>query len=361
MLKNRTGETHRAKNGLMMTIISYRRSDDIDVMFEDGYIAHNRTYDMFVKGSIGNPNVSRAYWKRNREVKSFRIGETNRAKNGLIMTLVVYRRCDDIDVLFEDGYLAEHKQYVSFLTGEILNPNAVVKGPDIKSDRVGEVRTNKQGLKMTLIAYRKSEDVDIQFENGAIVQHVQYYSFNKGTLQCPGVPRHAFHLGETREMSNGQMATIIEYRNARDIDIRFDDGTVAMHKEYAHFKRGSIKNPNYNAMDKYLGQTQISTYGFSMKIIACRSSKDADVLFDTGYVKNRISLQQFKLGQIGHPFPYQIGSISMNAPAYVCNQIGNFYCHCSKCGLQDIMTIKEMRDHKCSKTEQVKLVVQKTA
>lgn len=344
---NRIGETRKAKNGLMMTIIAYRRCDDIDVMFEDGYIAYHRTYDMFVAGSIGNPNVSRAYWKRNRDVKSYRIGETNRAKNGLMMTLVAYRRCDDIDVLFEDGYLAEHKQYVSFLAGEIFNPNAVVKGPGIKSDRVGEVRTNKQGLKMTLIAYRKSNDIDVQFENGVIVEHTQYYYFNKGTLQCPGVPRHAFHLGETREMSNGQMATIIEYRHARDIDVRFEDGTVVMHKAYADFKCGGIKNPNYNALDKYLGQTQISTSGFLMKITACRGSKDADVLFDTGYVKNHTSLQQFKLGQVGHPLPYQLGIVSIDKSAYIHAGVGNFYCHCTKCGLSDIMTVEEVKKHTC--------------
>ena len=35
---DRVGETNRALNGMMMTIIAYRNSKDIDIQFEDGTI-----------------------------------------------------------------------------------------------------------------------------------------------------------------------------------------------------------------------------------------------------------------------------------------------------------------------------------
>ncbi len=344
---NRIGETNRAKNGMMMTIIAYRRNDDIDVQFEDGYIATGRAYDMFKQGRIGNPNVSRAYWKRNRDIKSFRVGETNRAKNGQMMTIVVYRRSDDIDILFEDGYLAEHKQYIAFLAGEVRNPNAIVKGPAVKTGRVGETHTNTQGLKLTIIAYRKADDLDAQFENGAVVTHVTYYSVCKGNILCPNLPRHFNRVGESALMHNGQVAKIVAYRSATDIDVQFEDDTVVVHQTYKHFQLRQIRNPNLNPADKYIGMTGTSSNGFLMKITDYRNAHDIDVVYNTGYIKTHTHLQLFKNGQIGHPLPYALGTISIDKPAYIHNGIGNFYCHCVKCGNTDILTIDEILHHVC--------------
>ena len=43
-LKQRIGETVIANNGLKATLIDYRRSDDIDVRFEDGTIVTGIRY-----------------------------------------------------------------------------------------------------------------------------------------------------------------------------------------------------------------------------------------------------------------------------------------------------------------------------
>ena len=50
--KNRIGETNKASNGMILTIIDYRRNNDIDVMFEDGYIVKHTRYDQFRSGRI---------------------------------------------------------------------------------------------------------------------------------------------------------------------------------------------------------------------------------------------------------------------------------------------------------------------
>lgn len=56
MIKNRVLETNIANNGQVMTIIEYRRNDDIDIQFEDVTIVKNRTYRRFKEGKIKNPN-----------------------------------------------------------------------------------------------------------------------------------------------------------------------------------------------------------------------------------------------------------------------------------------------------------------
>ena len=54
-----------------------------------------------------------------------------------------------------------------------------------------------------------------------------------------------YRVGESNIANNGQTMTIIEYRNSNDIDIQFEDGTIVKNKGYKDFKKRMIKNPNY--------------------------------------------------------------------------------------------------------------------
>ena len=50
-------------------------------------------------------------------------------------------------------------------------------------------------------------------------------------------------LEEVRYNNNGEEMRIVRYGGVMDIDIQFDDGTVVEHKHYCAFKKGQIKNP----------------------------------------------------------------------------------------------------------------------
>lgn len=52
--------------------------------------------------------------------------------------------------------------------------------------------------------------------------------------------RKVSRVGEKKIANNGIMMEIIAYRNANDIDVRFQDGTVVLNKSYAAFHKGSI-------------------------------------------------------------------------------------------------------------------------
>lgn len=43
--------------------------------------------------------------------------------------------------------------------------------------------------------------------------------------------------------NNGERMTIVRYGGNADIDIQFDDGTIVEHKQYSNFKGGRVKNP----------------------------------------------------------------------------------------------------------------------
>ena len=52
-------------------------------------------------------------------------------------------------------------------------------------DRTGEISYNKQGEKMTIIAYKNNADIDIQFEDGSIVYKRRYKDFKNGSVNHP--------------------------------------------------------------------------------------------------------------------------------------------------------------------------------
>ena len=61
-------------------------------------------------------------------------------------------------------------------------------------NRLGEIKTSNQGLLMKIVAYRSTEDIDIQFEDGTIVFNKWYSCFSKGTIKNPNL-RNIFNVG----------------------------------------------------------------------------------------------------------------------------------------------------------------------
>lgn len=337
-LINRTGETNIAKNGQKMTIIAYKNSNDIDIQFEDGTIVTNKQYDRFMNGIIKNPNLVKTY-----------IGETIKAKNGQMMTIIAYRNSKDIDIQFEDGVIVNKKSYNSFKRGVIKHPKIDCR----KKNRVGESVLANCNKKATIIEDNGCNNLTIQFEDGEIVSNIDYQNFKLGYIRHPKIGNPLIlkndKTGEVNIAKNGLKMTIIKYRNVNDIDIQFEDGVIVEHKYYAAFKNGNIKHPKFYARTKncksiYINKSILCRNGLYATIINFNNSYDITVKFEDGYITN-ITRSQFIDNCIKHPFPFQFNDIILEKPAYVYNNIGNFYCTCSKCGYKDIMTIEEMKDH----------------
>lgn len=232
--QDRINETQAMNNGQKATIIAYRSSLDIDIQFEDGTIVHHKQYGSFLNGCIKNPNI--------------RLNEVRQMNNGQSAVIKKYRKATDIDVEFEDGTIVTHRSYNKFLNGSIRNPNKISDRELNKKHNKpsvihkGEERTMNNGEKATIMIYRGFNNIDIQFEDGTVALHKAYNNFKKGSIMKP-------KKNEIRVMNNGQKAKIIEYRNCFNIDIQFDDGTIVEHKTYDNFKRGLIRNPNFKQQE----------------------------------------------------------------------------------------------------------------
>ncbi len=104
-------------------------------------------------------------------------------------------------------------------------------------------------------------------------------------------------IGETNRAANGMLITIIAYRESKDIDIQFEDGTIVRNRCISDFNRGLIKYPTKL---KYIGSENINKQGRHMKIIDYKNNKEVIIQFDDGVTVKR-SLESFVNGATMHP------------------------------------------------------------
>ena len=228
--RDRIGRKATMNSGKTCRIIAYRSSMDLDVEFEDGAVAKHTSYTKFKSGMIGHP------YDTPKEQAKRRLGEKRTMNCGLEAEIIRYGAYADIDVRFEDGYIARHAAYKEFLNGSIRPP----------IDRVGETNIMNNGLKATIIAYRKHIDMDVRFEDGSVTEHIEYRNFMEGRVARPQDSRRnkrKLRIGEKKMMKCGLEAEIVAYRISEDMDVRFPDGVVVKNVQYANFKRGMVGHP----------------------------------------------------------------------------------------------------------------------
>ena len=226
---DRLGETRMMNCDMDATIIRYGNNKDIDVRFKDGTVVKHKAYNAFEKGNIANTNIKASAENR--------LGETNMMNCGMKATIIRYGKYSDIDVRFEDGIEAVHKTYNSFKKGNIAHQKTNVSA----EARLGETRMMNCGMKATIIRYGNVMDIDVCFEDGTAVKDRRYEDFKKGRIANPNTKASAENrLDETQMMKCGMKATIIRYNGGCDIDVRFEDGAVVEDRRYAKFKRGEI-------------------------------------------------------------------------------------------------------------------------
>lgn len=272
------------------------------------------------------------------------VGETRVMNCGMKATIIRYGGYNDIDVRFEDGAVAEHKTYGAFKKSGIANSNIKASA----KNRLGETWMMNCGMEATIIRYGKYSDIDIRFEDGKVVVHKKYDQFKKGEIANPNMKASAENrLGETRMMNCGMKATIIRYGGCNDIDVRFEGGTVVKDRQYKDFKKGKIANQNFNPR---LGETQMMNCGMEATIIRYNGVRDIDVRFGDGTVVKYRTYNQFKKGEIAHQ-SLSLNNGSKDFHGFICrrgfiDEDRTLYeCICKHCGLEDVLTPQEMMEH----------------
>ena len=120
------------------------------------------------------------------------------------------------------------------------------RGTKPNTERIGEKNTMKCGLVATIIEYRSSASIDVRFEDGAVVYGVNYGLFKRGEIKHPSLTpeaKRAARLGMQKTMNCGSVAMIIAYRTAEDMDVEFESGAVVYGVTYYNFCNGNVKDP----------------------------------------------------------------------------------------------------------------------
>lgn len=177
VLTGRLGEENVMTNGMKAKIIRYGGCSDIDIQFENGEIAYNRSYGHFSSGRVALPSESTIY-----VTPDMRIGESKIMKNGMKATIIGYENGRNVDIQFEDGYISRNKEYIAFCIGDIKNPNL----PNTRlNDRTGEVGIMNNGIAAKIIRYGTGVDIDVEFDDGTVVKNKNYSDFKRGNIAHP--------------------------------------------------------------------------------------------------------------------------------------------------------------------------------
>lgn len=92
-------------------------------------------------------------------------------------------------------------------------------------NRIGEIGINNEGLKMIIVAYRRNDDIDIEFENGYISKNKEYQHFKKGTIKNPCNPKvyGIGYLGDGEYQSKVSGKRTIQYHTWERMFLRCYD------------------------------------------------------------------------------------------------------------------------------------------
>ncbi len=131
---------------------------------------------------------------------------------------------------------------------------------------IGESRIMDCGEECSIIAYRKSDDIDIQFKDGLILKNCSYSDFLDNKIKHPTkkISIRRKRKGRSEMMKCGMHCTIISYKTSSNIDIKFEDGVVLQNQKYNTFDRKYICHPG---LSNKLGK-QTVFHGFDVKAIS---------------------------------------------------------------------------------------------
>lgn len=238
-----------------------------------------------------------------------------------------------------NGKLYEHIRYENFAKGQMPRAHK------LKTDRVGEKRTMNCGLEAEIIAYRSSDDMDVQLGD-KILSHVTYLRFRRGLLkrESPKAMKKQ-RLGEKRVMNCGHKAEIIDYRGCQDITVRFDTGET-LTASYQSFQNGSLTPASEKSM---LLKPTVMRNGLEAEF-AAKDRTRGDVIFEDGAVRHDMTASSFYEKSVRYPKECGTMAAVRTRPEFIVGKKPKersvFFCwKCSVCGEKIIGTRAMAKAH----------------
>jgi len=159
-----------------------------------------------------------------------------------------------------------------------------------KIDKIGLENINNKGYLMKILNYKNYNNIDIVFEDGSIAYNKKYQNFKDGKILKPtGEEGKIFITNESYTVK------IIKYFNAHNCTIQFEDGIIKENVSYKALVEGCVRKP----VDR-LGILVKTNQGYDAKIVEYFSSKNITVLLDNSKIVKNISFNNFIKGNISN-------------------------------------------------------------
>lgn len=240
-IKDRKGERKVLKNGHTVIIERYDSASKCLFRFDDGTEVIG-TYHQFETGGLTNPSD---IGKKHKDEKLV-------MHDGWEATLIRWDDIGHVLLRFSDGKEGL-SSYYSFKSKSVKKQTAIdmlkkykkIKNKGTKAP--GEQSLMSNGQIAEIIAFRKAGDIDIKFEDKTVVS-TTYQKFKYGMVQNPKFKARYFDkLKEEREreekvMTDGNLCKCIEYNSANDCLFRFPETGYEIRTYYCAFQRGHIKD-----------------------------------------------------------------------------------------------------------------------
>ena len=121
------------------------------------------------------------------------MGQSKIQLNGFVATITAYRSFVDMDVQFEDGYVMCNTTLSTWRAGRVIHPNVrktyeedrvknAKKTTSKKDKYIGLKKLMKCGLYATVIDYKDCKNLTIQFEDGYVKSGVRSDHFTEGKV-----------------------------------------------------------------------------------------------------------------------------------------------------------------------------------
>lgn len=200
---------------------------------------------------------------------SERIGVESISRDGKEARVVSYTTCENFIVRFNDGKEMRLKNWKQFMEGN-FNYKKYFKTPRNSNERIGEKKIMNNGMVATVMEYRGSHNVDIEFEDGEKRTGVSWRDFCTGNVAHPtifggNVSQNElvlkFYLEPLGFVRVPQRSKLSNYMGleGKELDLYNDKLGIAIEYdgEYAH-----AKNKDDDGKNKIVEKLGIELYRF---------------------------------------------------------------------------------------------------
>lgn len=214
-----------------------------------------------------------------------------------IETLLKDRRPDLLSIYKNNSIGFKIKKLINTNVFSLADQNYAPKNSVFRNDSVKVYDTDIYDISLKLLSLQSI------YDNNHITE---WYDTICGMPYISKIEKR--NLGLKKKQKCNMIAEIIKYRSFKDIDVQFEDGYILNHVSRQKWADGSLTHPNCKSIKKYnnrvkksyVGRKQNMKCGLTAEVIEDFGCNDITIQFEDGLIRKHMRRDHFRTGTIGH-------------------------------------------------------------